>query len=338
MGYALEILGPDRCREIAEGLFKVEKMYGGVKLHGFCPIHGDQKTASFVYHFQEDWLKCKSCGEGGDLVKLWMEVTGQEFLDFKAEFVEGEISDRSKKPARKQTRRPPADKIDESGWEQQRLPEVFVKEEDLEALPPLPAERIAELKEKRLWSPQTIEILDLREYTDPKGAKRIAIPIRDDQGRLCNIRLYQPGADQFKVISWYDRKCLACGGSWKTITEGKSKKKVCKECGALPNDYGRTRLWPPASQWRQGLLWICEGEPDLICALSQGLNAVTQTAGCGTWREEFSRAMAGRDVVIAYDADAAGFKGSRVAAESIAQHAKSVRVLVWPGIMGTAGA
>ena len=337
MGYALEELGPEKCREIAEGLFKVEKMYGGVKLHGFCPIHGDKKSSSFVYHFVEDWFKCKSCGAGGDLVTLWQEVTGKGFRDFKEEFGAGEMSTGQRKPGRSHSAKPPGDVIDESGWEQQRLPDVFVPEEVLDALPPLPAERIADLREKRCWSPQVIEILDLREYTDPKGMKRIAIPIRDDQGRLCNIRLYQPGAGQFKVISWYDAKCQACGGKWKATVDGKSKKKICKECGALPNDYGRTRLWPPPSQWKQGLLWICEGEPDTICALSQGLNAVTQTAGCGTWRDEFSRMMAGRDVVIAYDADHAGFKGAYAAAASIAQQAKSMRMLVWPRMMGESG-
>lgn len=337
MGYALDQLGPDKCREIAEGLFKVEKMYGGVKLHGFCPIHGDRSTSSFVYHFVEDWFKCQSCGAGGDLVTLWQEVTGKGFIDFKSEFGDGQtMSATSKKPAKRQTTRPTADKIDESGWGQQRLPDVFIPEEVLEALPPLPAERIAELKEKRSWSPQVMEILGLREYTDPRGNKRIAIPVRDDEGRLCNIRLYQPGADQFKVISWFDLTCPACGGKWKVIVNGKSKEKSCKDCGALPNDYGRTRLWPPASQWKQGLLWICEGEPDVICALSQGLNAVTQTAGCGTWRDEFSRLMADRDVVIAYDCDQAGYKGSHVAAESIAGQAKSVRVLIWPEMMRAA--
>ena len=80
---------------------------------------------------------------------------------------------------------------------------------------------------------------------------------------------------------------------------------------------------------------MCEGEPDTICALAQGLNAVTQTAGCGTWREDFSVAMAGRDVVICYDADRPGFKGARDVAESLVQHARSVRVMVWPGMMGS---
>jgi putative DNA primase/helicase len=326
MGYALEELGPEGCRQIGEGLFKVEKVYGE-KLHGFCPIHGDQKSASFVYHFGEDWFKCKSCGAGGDLVNLWCEIHGMDsrgdgFRAFKGEFVESVPGPRSRVPSRK--KKDPRPETRDPG------PEVFIDEAEFAALPPLPPSRVQELKDSRGWSGAVISRLELREFDDGRN-KKIAIPIRDDEGRLCNIRLYQPGADQFKVISWYDRACKACGGAWKRV----DKAKVCGKCGGSPNDYGRTRLYPPPSQWKpSGQLWLVEGEPDLICALSQGLNAVTQTAGCGTWREDFSEAMAGRDVVIAYDADQAGWKGARGAAESISHHAKSVRVLRWPEVMG----
>lgn len=325
MGYALTELGADRCAEIAAGLFKVEKRYGE-KLHGFCPIHGDQSSASFVYVPSGDWYKCKSCDAGGDLVNLWCHVhgldsKGEGFKRFKEEFVGGSDSKpRSKAPLRLVP--PPV---------AAELPEVFVDEADLAALPPLPTERVTELRRLRGWSAQVIEALDLREFSDGRGNKKIAMPIRDDAGRLGNIRLYQPGAKSFKVISWYDQRCKACGGVWKLV----EKQKTCQGCGGQPNDYGRTRLYPAPTQWkRDGVLWLCEGEPDLICALSQGLNAVTQTAGCGTWRDEFSAAMAGRDVVIAYDADAAGYKGAMAAAQSIALQAKSVRVLRWPEMMG----
>ena len=73
----------------------------------------------------------------------------------------------------------------------------------------------------------------------------------------------------------------------------------------------------------------------MICARSQGLNAVTQTAGCGTWTDVFSAHFAGRDVVIVYDCDAAGHKGAMKAAESLIEVAKSVRVMVWPELMGS---
>ncbi len=225
-------------------------------------------------------------------------------------------------------------------------------EEDLAALPPLPVNTVANLRTARGWAPEVISALDLREWTDAKGNKRIAIPIRTPEGGLGNIRLYQPGAERFKLISWFDGKCPACGGAWKEICGkcggpaarvkgkrvckscGAPVKKVCADCGATPNDYGRARLFPAPSAWKQGTLWLCEGEPDTICALSMGLNAFTQTAGCGTWFDEFSEELAGRDVVVCYDADEAGHKGAMKAAESIAVHAKSVRVIIWPELMG----
>lgn len=325
MGWALENLDSGRRREIAETLIPVEKVYG-TKLHGFCPVHGDKKSASAFYNWEKDSGSCRSCGEKWDLVKLWCLVNGYDPQDLKA-FREEFDNDytggaRHLRPAQPRPKPAPAPTP--------AAPEVFVDEADLEALPPLPADRVAELATKRGWSPAVMEIMDLREYTDPKKEKRIAMPVRLDDGRLANIRLYKPGAEQFKIISWYDRKCKACGGSWKKA----EKEKTCQKCGASPNDYGRTRLYPPPSLWKPGLIWLCEGESDLLCALSQGLNATTQTAGCGTWPDEFSEHFAGRDVVIAYDADQAGIKGARKAAESLLSHAKSVRIIVWPEMMG----
>jgi len=321
MGYAIDELGPDRCREIAEMLFTVEKEYRH-KLHGQCPIHGD-RSASFVYHYEEDWYKCRSCGAGGDLVKLWCEVNnldshGDGFLEFKREFV-GDTMNAPKLHEQRQPMKTTAPPVD-----------VFVDEALFAALPPLPVERIRELRRQRGWIKEIIDSLDLREFDAGRGVKKIAIPVRDEDGRLCNVRLYQPGAERFKMVNWWDRVCHVCGGAWSKD----KRKRACSVCGVEPLEYGRARLFPAPKQWkRDGLLWLCEGEPDTICALSNGLNACTQTAGCGTWRDEFSAAMAGRDVVIAYDADQAGWDGANQAAVSIAKCAKSVRVIQWPEIM-----
>ncbi|MCF6178573.1 MAG: CHC2 zinc finger domain-containing protein [Geopsychrobacter sp.] len=325
MGWAADNLSADERRRIGEGLFRVERVYGDAKLHGYCPLHNDKSSASFVYHFDSDWYKCQSCKEGGDLVNLWCLVNGldrQDLKAFKDEFGDSVPRSTSKSPAKKQKIKPK--------FEPSPVPDVFIDEAVLEALPPLPAERIAELQESRGWTAEAIARMDLREFVAGGRFKKIAMPIRDDEGRLCNVRLYQPGAKKMKMISWYDQQCQSCGGKW-----GKEKKqKICPDCGSIPIDYGRTRLYPAPSQWKPGLLWLVEGESDLLCALSQGLNAVTQTAGAGTWLESFSRAMADRDVVIAYDADGTGHKGALAAAECIANHAKSVRVFVWPALMG----
>lgn len=347
MGWALDNLDSSRRREIAEGCFRVEKVYG-TKLHGFCPVHGDQKSASAFYNWEQDSGGCQSCGEDWDLVGFWCMANGYDKHDIKAfreefdsDYTGGARSQRKQQPQSRKSPPPPA-------------PEVYVDPADLALLPPLPEETVLVLKEKRGWARAAIEELDLREFTDAKGKKRIAMPVSVNDGQLGNIRLYMPGAGEFKIISWFDQKCKGCGGAWHDVCvkcggpvkyRGKKRscvdefcagapKKVCSSCGGAPNDYGRSRLFPPPSLWRSGTIWLCEGEPDMIAARSAGLNAVTQTAGCGTWPDEFSEHFAGRDVVICYDADQAGYKGAHKAAESLAQHAKSVRIVVWPELMG----
>lgn len=323
MGWAVDNITVSARKGIAEGLFRVERVYGDSKLHGFCPLHNDKGSASFVYHFEDDWYKCQGCQEGGDLVNLWCLVNGldrQDLKAFKEEFGDGSPSVSPRSTSKKKSSKPKSEPV----------PEVFVDEAKYAALPPLPAARIAELVKSRGWTAEVIERMGLREFVAAGRYKKIAIPIRDDEGRLCNIRLYQPGASKMKMISWYDQECHACGGQW----ESKGKAKVCADCGAKPIDYGRTRLFPAPSQWKPGLLWVVEGESDLLCALSQGLNAVTQTAGAGTWTEEFSKAMTDRGVLVVYDADNTGYKGAMQAAACIANHAKQVRVLIWPELMG----
>jgi hypothetical protein len=327
MGWALENLGSSECRQIAEGLFEVEKVFGGKKLHGLCPVHGE-KSASFVYNFEEDWCKCKSCSFGGDLVKLWAEVTGHDHQDiraFKEEFGEGSDTFTPSNPRKKAT----------SATKKNPLPDVFIYESVFAALQPLPPDRVQEMMAKRGWTQAALDRLDLREFVAFGKHRKVAFPVRDEQGRLCNIRLYQPGAKQMKVISWYDERCHVCGSAW-----GKeNKQKICPQCQSLPVDYGRTRLVPAPQEWTKETVWLVEGEPDLVCALSRGLNAVTQTAGAGTWdlnAEEFNPHFSGRDVVIAYDADITGYKGAMKVAKSLAGTAKSVRVLIWPAWMSEA--
>jgi putative DNA primase/helicase len=319
MGFARDELGPAECQKIAEELFTDIDRIRGTKINGCCPVHGEN-TASAFYDFEKDVFSCSSCGFKGDLVKLWCEVHnlddhGEGFKEFKALFVGSVGSGSSGKKAKPKKKPRPVP-----------VPEVFVSETELAALQPLPPERVRELREQRGWTPEIIERLHLRLFTDFTGKQRIAMPIFNDDGVLCNIRLYLPGAKEYKLISWFDQSCQACGGKFKVV----KKKKTCQACGALPNDYGRTRLYPSPKQWKkEGLVWVVEGESDLLCALSQGLNAVTQTAGCGTWPEDFSPAFAGRDVVIAYDADKPGLLGAEKVATSLAKHARSVRVLLW---------
>ena len=116
-----------------------------------------------------------------------------------------------------------------------------------ELFQPLPKMLLERMEWERGWSRKWMELLDLRlqtHYLTKKGAlvalkdpDRIAIPVRDDTDVLVNIRLYRPGAKQYKIISFA-----------KTT--------------------GQARLFPARPLRDEGPVILCEGESDTICALS----------------------------------------------------------------------
>ena len=323
MGLAAKHLGESRRAEIARTLFTVtsaEEAKG--ELHGLCPIHGE-KNPSFAYNFKKDLYHCLACGADGDLVRLWSAVKGfgdnkEGFKAFCEEFglPLGEGSNRG--GARREGAGAAARADEES-------PELIVKahqamEEAWEKFPPLPEAWLERLVKTRGWSRRWMEIIDLRMQTHRftkkgdlvpvKQADRIAIPVRDIHGRLQNIRLYKPGAAQFKIISW-------------------------------ARSTGKNALFPaqPFSnvEWTQApppYVLLCEGESDTLCALSHGFSAITQTAKVKKWPDEQLLLFKGKDVVVAYDADEAGVKYGQWACQAVATVAKSVRTIQWPSFMG----
>jgi len=307
VGIALKNLSESERIRIARELFKVTRQdeHKG-ELHGCCPVHGE-KNASFSYNYRTDTYHCFACGDDGDLCGLWSKVKGyskedgfRAFCDHYAIGRGGQGADRA--PA------PPPKAQDGPKITPEQLEAVWEK------FPPLPETRIQDLEDKRRWTRRALEILDLRlqtHYMDPKtGAvkeikepDRIAIPVRDAQGRLQNIRLYRPGGGQNKIISWA-----------KTT--------------------GSARLFPSAPMEASGPVLVCEGEPDSVTAVSQGFTAITQTSKTKTWPKEHLEPLKGRDVVVCYDADCAGQLYALFAALSLLEVAASVRILRWPDAMG----
>ena len=211
MGIAAKHLGDSRCAEIARTLFtvtSVEEAKG--ELHGLCPIHGE-KNPSFAYNFKKDVYHCLACGADGDLLRLWSEVKGygqkEGFKAFCEEFgvSTGEGYDRG--GARRKGAGAVADETPEM-----QIKAFEAMEKAWELFPPLPDTWVDRLEKTRGWSRLWMEILDLRmqthrftkkgELVPIEAADRIAIPIHDIHGRLNNIRLYKPGATQYKIISW----------------------------------------------------------------------------------------------------------------------------------------
>lgn len=74
---------------------------------------------------------------------------------------------------------------------------------------------------------------------------------------------------------------------------------------------------------------VVEGEKDWVAAAYELKNdyvVLTNSNGAGTWKAEWSKALAKRDVILCYDEDNAGNEGVRKAAFTLTVHAKSVRI------------
>ena len=77
-------------------------------------------------------------------------------------------------------------------------------------------------------------------------------------------------------------------------------------------------------------LVICEGEYDVMALISNGIDAITGTAGCSTWRPEWSWALSGKEVTILYDNDDPGRVGSERVLKKVLPYVKSERLASFP--------
>lgn len=321
MGIALVRLSEADRIAIAEKLFKVTGREKD-ELHGLCPIH-DESNPSFSYNFVKDTYHCFSCGADGDLCDLWARISGytdskEGFKAFCAAYsIKGSSWIDAPAPGGNQGHQAQNSEPSTAGYDETAAddtePDKFISEDLWAQFPPLPEDWIRRLEESRGWTRRMIEILDIRQqkfYLDKQGRihevkkpEKISIPVRDRAGRIVNIRHYQPGAKRYKIISW-----------------GKA--------------FGQARLFPPAPTMDFVPILLCEGESDTICALSKGFNAITQTSKTKNWSQEHLEPFRGREAVIAYDADQPGQKYATFAARCVQEVARSVRMLVWPDLMG----
>jgi putative DNA primase/helicase len=320
MGIATKHLSESERAAIARTLFTVtSEEKGKGEIHGLCPIHGESNP-SFSYNYQKDSYNCFSCGASGDLIRLWIEKNGlsqtEGFKAFCDEYgIELKHDHNHAAPSGHSETGRNAEKTEPAvELTHEQVIEAMQRAWDL--FPPLPPTMVADLERKRGWSPAMIEMLNLRLETWRLSRKKgdlyqvhepvkIAIPIVSypGNGKLRNIRLYQPGAKEFKIISF-----------------GKTT--------------GTSALFPPTPMYLDKPVLLCEGESDTICALSHGFNAITQTSKLIKWPDDHLAPFKGRDVVIAYDADQPGQKYARAAAQALTGVAKSVRMLLWPAFMG----
>ena len=316
MGIAKEQLSLEQRRDIAASCFKVTKGLDADEMVGLCPFH-EEENPSFSYNPEKDLFHCLAghCGKSGDLADLWAHVNGYGREDgFKAfceaYYIRSEYGGGDPAGPPVPGRRKPKKAPGKDGEEPPPLDDAYAM------LGELPESWIRYLEKKKGWSPEVINDLGIRLQThlqlktgvikEVRQPDRVAIPVRDGEGRVRNIRLYKPGGlkdGESKIFSW-----------------GKA--------------YGEARLFPAAPDERAPVL-ICEGEPDTICALSRGFNAITQTTKPKKWSRAHAAVFEGREVVMAYDADQAGEKYAHVyAAPHLSQVVRSLKTIEWPEEMG----
>lgn len=99
MGAALEWLGADGCRALAERLLRdVDDLRSsGREVWAACPWHVEGTVGgSFSYNPENDSAHCFSCGEGGDLISVYAALHDMDdaaaFKAFKAEYAPGAVS------------------------------------------------------------------------------------------------------------------------------------------------------------------------------------------------------------------------------------------------------
>ncbi len=81
---------------------------------------------------------------------------------------------------------------------------------------------------------------------------------------------------------------------------------------------------------------VVEGELDCLMLRQHGFDAVTGTAGAGTWRPSWSELLRDKDVTLVFDSDSAGRNGALKVAASLTKVARSVRILdLFPESDGT---
>jgi putative DNA primase/helicase len=205
MSWCQDHLSPERRREIAEALIrdsgggKVTQVQAARRsLIGLCPLHSESNP-SFGYDWGKDVFNCSGCQESGDLIKLFWLLRGldqkQGFKRFLQDFAPEHLRSGQAGPGGSRRPAPPPPP------EPEPEPEgPFLDESAYQALEQLTEAMIIQLCKERGWSKDVIAAQDLR-LIWVGSEPRVAMPVRDEEGRLLNIRKYAPRAKQNKVLS-----------------------------------------------------------------------------------------------------------------------------------------
>jgi hypothetical protein len=254
-----------------------------------CPFHEDDNPSLGVNMNTGLW-RCHGCQAHGDVFGFYEQKHNVDFKTALQELADRNGCTAAVKPAPALQPEPAPKPISEA----------YIRRccDALEGNP----KAEAWLKDHRGFNEQSIDLWQIG-----MSAQRYSLPIRDDDGRLVNVRLYKPEAKS-------------------------GEKKWLNTTG-----YGSpARLWPRDGMSGDSIL-LCEGEFDTILAYQHGYHAITGTGGCGVWQDEWTPLFKEKVVTICYDNDEAGRQAAVKVAEKLSGTAAGVRILNWPRVMPDKG-
>ncbi len=283
-----------------ERLKRVKKL-GADQISSLCPFHDDKNESFGVHLVTGKWICRAGCGEGNVISfhAQLNEISTKEAYKALLRIYNVSTPEKKRQLARKgpspATPSPPA-LSDAPQNISKDIPKI-IPIETLDLFQTIPAELLEWMKNTRGWSEEVIQKYHIG-YNPTKryspgfiDSQRITIPIFDTAGNLRNIRSYEPGAAENKLMSW---------------STGSNKK-------GNRIGYGEARFFPARmieEARKEGkILYLVEGEPDCLCGLSRGLACVTHTAGADTWKDEWNPGFKGLHIRIVFDNDEAGQTG-----------------------------
>jgi hypothetical protein len=256
-----------------------------------CPIHQEEHGSANVNIRTGAWY-CHVCNVGGSAIDLLMR-TGSSYKDALAEV--GNAAGLGDPPGPGRRAEAPGRAPSQTARPSARLSDQKVEEWHAAALrnPDL----MRWFRDKRGFTPDTVARWKLG-----WDGERVTIPVRDEGGALVNVRRYLRDAkgEQGKMLS-------------------------------LAQGTGNARLFP-ADVLALDEVILVEGEWDCILMHQQGFrNTLTVTSGAGIFNPEWVALFEQKRVVIAYDNDDAGRRGSQKVARMLAPVAE-VGICVIPGL------
>jgi len=101
--------------------------------------------------------------------------------------------------------------------------------------------------------------------------------------------------------------------------------------------FGKPWLWRGSLIDTATAIYLCEGETDAISLIDAGLEADGRTVAVAlpsatTFNERWATLFAGKDVILAFDADKAGQEATRRVSRLLHPHVASLKQLNWGGL------